>query len=145
MALRTFRDILVVDGSALAQNMYQLLFSAQNRFRVLFAQEYETLFKRSKRLRPDLLIVNSNSLGREVKLEFPSPTILIISRDRFDLKEKSAGLNDVVVIEKPFYPYDLMSVANRLIAGNRARMDKIRLRVHRSKSAFQKRTKKAKK
>ncbi len=135
MALRTFRDILVVDGSALAQNMYQLLFSAQNRFRVLYAEEYETLFKRSKRLRPDLLIVNSNRLGREAKLEFPSPTILIISRDRFDLKEKSAGLEDVVLIEKPFYPYDLMSVANRLIATNRERMNKIKMRINRSKKA----------
>lgn len=131
MALHNFRDILVIDASALARNMYQLLFSPQNRFRVLFADEYESLFKRSKRLRPDLLIVNSNRLTRDAQLEFPAPTILIISKDRFDLKEKSAGLNEVVVIEKPFYPYDLISVANRLIAGNRVKLEKIKKRGQR--------------
>lgn len=118
MPPRIFRDILVVDRSALAKNMYQLLFSSQSRYRVLFAEEYENLFKRSKRLRPDLLIVNSNTLNtqdRQAELKFPAPTILIVSKDRFDLRELVAGRKDVVVIEKPFYPYDLISVANRLI------------------------------
>jgi hypothetical protein len=118
MPPRIFRDILVVDRSALARNMYQLLFSAQSRYRVLFAEEYESLFKRSKRLRPDLLIVNSNALPREehnADLKFPAPAIVIHSKDRVDLKEQVSGRKDVVLIEKPFYPYDLISVANRLI------------------------------
>jgi DNA-binding NtrC family response regulator len=118
MPPRIFRDILVVDRSALARNMYQLLFSAQSRYRVLFAEEYESLFKRSKRLRPDLLIVNSNSLPRQdrhAELKFPAPAIVIMSKDRVDLKEQAAGRKDLVLIEKPFYPYDLISVANRLI------------------------------
>ena len=115
MPPRIFRDILVIDRSALAKNMYQLLFSAQSRYRVLFAEEYESLFKRSKRLRPDLMIVNSNTLERNAELKFPAPAILIVSKDRFDLREQTTGRRDVVVIEKPFYPYDLISVANRLI------------------------------
>ena len=115
MPPRIFRDILVVDRSALACNMYQLLFSSQSRYRVLFAEEYESLFKRSKRLRPDLMIVNSNALDRNAELKFPAPAILIVSKDRVDLREQAAGRKDLVLIEKPFYPYDLISVANRLI------------------------------
>jgi DNA-binding NtrC family response regulator len=123
MPPRIFRDILVIDRSALAKNMYELLFSAQSRYRVLFAEEYESLFKRSKRLRPDLIIVNSNALDKldgrfddkHAELKFPAPAILIVSKDRMDLREQAAGRKDVVKIEKPFYPYDLISVANRLI------------------------------
>jgi len=123
MPPRIFRDILVIDRSALAKNMYELLFSAQSRYRVLYAEEYESLFKRSKRLRPDLMIVNSNALPKNgdkneeqpADLKFPAPAILIVSKDRLDLKEKAVGRKDIVLIEKPFYPYDLISVANRLI------------------------------
>lgn len=123
MPPRIFRDILVIDRSALAKNMYDLLFSAQSRYRVLYAEEYESLFKRSKRLRPDLMIVNSNALPKNddkteeqpAELKFPAPAILIVSKDRLDLKEKAVGRKDIVLIEKPFYPYDLISVANRLI------------------------------
>ena len=116
MPPRILRDILVIDRSMLAKNMYQLLFSAQNRFRVRFSEEYQSLFKKSRRMRPDLLIINSNSLERGTALEFPSPTILIVSKERFDLKEQVADQNGVVLIEKPFYPYDLISVANGLAA-----------------------------
>ncbi len=115
MPPRIMRDILVVDRSMLAKNMYQLLFSAQTRFRVRFSDEYQTLFKKSRRMRPDLLIVNSNALERDVPLEFPCPTVLIASKERLDIKEQAADQNGVVVIEKPFYPYDLISVANGLI------------------------------
>lgn len=115
MPPRIVRDILIVDRSTLACNMYQLLFSAMNRFRVRFADEYESLFKRSRRLRPDLLIVNSNALPRQAPVNFPVPTILIVSKDRLDLREGAVGAGDVVLIEKPFYPYDLISIANRLI------------------------------
>lgn len=118
MPPRVLRDILVIDSSALAQNMYQLLFSSQNRFRVRFGVEYDTFFKKSRRLRPDLLVINSNSLSKDKEPVFPSPAILIVSRNRLDLKERAAGLKNVVLIEKPFYPFDLISVANRLITQN---------------------------
>lgn len=106
---------MVVDRSALARNMYQLLFTSQIRFRVLFADEFKTLFKRSRRLRPDLLVVNSNTLERHGDFAFPCPAIVVVSKDRQDLKEELLGKKDVVIIEKPFYPYDLITVANRLL------------------------------
>ncbi len=120
MPPRILKDIIVVDRSTLACNMYQLLFTPQLRFRVRFSNEYESLMKRSPRLRPDLLVVNSNALSREElgqnkARRFPCPAILICSRDRFDLKEEMTGRNDVILIEKPFYPYDLIALANRLI------------------------------
>src|SRR5215467_9240174 len=108
MPPRIFRDILVVDRSALARNMYQLLFSSQSRYRVMFAEEYESLFKRSKRQRPDIMIVNSKALERNAEPKFPAPAILIISKDRVDLREQAVGRKDLVLIEKPFYPYDLI-------------------------------------
>lgn len=121
MPRRILRDVLVVDRSPLASNMYPLLFTTQNRFRVRFADEYATLFKRSKRLRPDLLVVNSNALARESELVFPCPAILITSPNRLDLKEQAVGLQGIFVVEKPFYPFDLISVANRLIGEPKVR------------------------
>lgn len=115
MPPRIVRDILIVDRSTLAHNMYQLLFTPQLRFRVRFADEFLSLMKRSPRFRPDLLVVNSNALEESSSLEFPCPTILIVSKNRFDLREAIQGRSDVVLIEKPFYPYDLITVANRLI------------------------------
>lgn len=120
MPARILRDVLVIDRSALAQNMYQLLFSAQSRYRVRFGEEFESLFKRSKRLKPDLLIINSNSIPRGNALRFPVPTILIASRDRMDIKEEMTGSKEVVLIEKPFYPFDLLSVASRLVTEGKA-------------------------
>lgn len=122
MPPRVLRDILVVDRSLLACNMYQLLFSAVNRYRVRFADEFESLFKKSRRLRPDLLIVNSNALSKELTLAFPSPAILIASKDRIDLREGLHGKKNVVLIEKPFYPFDLLSIANRLVGNKVIRM-----------------------
>ncbi len=116
MPPRLLRDILVIDNSALARSMYPLLFTPDLRFRVRFGEEYQTLMKRSVRLRPDLLVINSNALPVGAEMKFPSPTILISSRDRIDLKEAIMGRSDVMLIEKPLYPYDLISVANRLMA-----------------------------
>lgn len=115
MPPRILRDVLVVDRSPLACNMYHLLFTAQNRFRVRFADEFRSLFKKSKRLKPDLLVINSNALPQGDPVEFPAPAILIASESRLDLKEAANGIRNLVLVEKPFYPYDLVSVANRLI------------------------------
>lgn len=114
MPPRILRDILVVDSSKLASNMYELLFSPHNRYRLRYGQEYASLFKKSRRLRPDILIINSNSLPKGSELVFPCPAILIVSRDRLDLKEQE-GRKGFVILYKPFYPYDLISIANRLI------------------------------
>ena len=109
---------MVVDHSALACQMYALLFTSKLRFRLRFADELSTLNKLSPRLRPDLFVINSHSLPKNTSLQFPCPTLVITSKDRFDLKEQVAHLEGegrVLLVEKPFYPYDLISLANRLI------------------------------
>ena len=115
MPARTRYDVTIVDHSALARNMYQILFSGKDRFRLRFADEYDSLFKRSPRLRPDLLLVNCNALEKGKELKFPCPTIMIVSKKRFDLKESVPAAKFLSLIEKPFYPYDLLSMANHLI------------------------------
>ena len=118
MPPRILKDLLIVDQSPLAKSMYPLLFTSALRFRIRFGDEYESLAKRSPRLRPDLLIINSNTLSRQASGEvysFPCPALIILSRDRFDLKETLSGVPGVLLVEKPFYPYDLIALANRLI------------------------------
>ncbi len=118
MPPRILKDVMVVDASPLAQQMYSLLFTAKLRFRLRFSDEFATLHKLSPRLRPDLLVINSSALPKDASLKFPCPTLVITSKDRFDLKEQITALkNDepILLVEKPFYPYDLISLANRLI------------------------------
>jgi DNA-binding NtrC family response regulator len=110
---------MVVDKSPLARNMYQILFSGQNRFDINYSEEFDSLFKKSARLKPDLLIINSNALDRGKELKFPCPTIIIASKDRIDLKESAPHAKGLYLLEKPFYPYDLLSVANRLVQDKR--------------------------
>lgn len=118
MPARIRFDIMVVDRSPLAHNLYQLLFAGQNRFRLCFADEFHSLNKRSPRFRPDVLLVNSNTIPKDSlgDYRFPCPTIMVVSKWRVDLKEVVGGQEKVTVIEKPFYPYDLLSMANRLTA-----------------------------
>ncbi len=122
MPARIRYDVMVVDRSPLARNMYQVLFSGQDRFRLLFGEEYQSLFKRSARLRPDLLLVNSNALAVGEPLKFPCPTILLNSKQRNDLKESFPEDDPQrVLLEKPFYPYELLSIAHRLVRDKRER------------------------
>ncbi len=133
MPARIRIDVLIVDRSTLAHNLYQLLFTGQNRFRISFADEFQSLTKRSHRFRPDILLVNSNAIERDTLngFRFPCPTILIASKDRLDLQESTAEQKQVTLIDKPFYPYDLLSVVNRL-AGQR--IEKERKKVKRKSS-----------
>ncbi|MBI2082115.1 MAG: hypothetical protein HYT76_00965 [Deltaproteobacteria bacterium] len=119
MPAKIFYDVLVVDHSPLAQNMYQVLFSTNDRFRLRFSEEYESLFKRSTRFRPDLLLINSNAIAQDQELKFPSPTILIASKSRTDIKESAAEVSDLYLLEKPFYPYDLLSIAHKMVRDKR--------------------------
>ena len=119
MPKRVRYDVLVVDRSTLARNLYQILFSNQDRFRIDFANEFTSLAKRSPRFKPDLLLVNSNAIGRGETPMFPCPTILIISKDRLDLKESLDESRKLFILEKPFYPYDLLSVASRMVREKR--------------------------
>ncbi|QQR81888.1 MAG: hypothetical protein IPJ69_07335 [Deltaproteobacteria bacterium] len=135
MPPRILKDVMVIDRSALASQMYALLFTPKLRFRLRFSDEFSTLHKLSPRLRPDLLVINSNSLSKDEALNFPCPTLVISSKDRFDLKEQVIQMaeSSVLLVEKPFYPYDLISLANRLInspkTSKRGRKKKGELRV----------------
>lgn len=118
MPPRLLKDVMIVDASALARQMYSLLFTTKLRFRLRFSDEFAPLHKLSPRLRPDLLVINSSALPKDQSLKFPCPTLVITSKDRFDLKEQLATLEkeeSILLVEKPFYPYDLISLANRLI------------------------------
>lgn len=119
MPARIFYDILVVDHSLLAQNLYQVLFSTNDRFRLKFSEEYESLFKRSARFRPDLLLINSNAVPQDHELKFPCPTILIHSKNRNDIKETAPEIPDLFLLEKPFYPYDLLSMTHKMVRDKR--------------------------
>ena len=121
MPARIRYDVLVIDRSPLARNLYQVLFSGQERFHLSFSDEYQTLFKKSNRFRPDLLLINSNALPAGQSFDFPSSTILIASKNRFDLKESLPQSDRLFLLEKPFYPYDLLSIAQRLIHDQKER------------------------
>ncbi len=120
MPQRTRYEVRVVDPSPLARNMYQILFSGQEHFRVTFSDDFASLAKQSVRFRPDLLLVNGNLLKEKVPPagpapKFPCSTIALVSRGEMDLKEAFSEIRDLSLLEKPFYPYDLLSLANRLI------------------------------
>lgn len=121
MPARILYDILIVDRSPLAQNLYQVLFSTNNRFRLGFSDEYESLFKKSARFRPDLLLMNSNTLPRNHDLRFPCETLLLHSKDRTDIKEKAQEIPGLYLLEKPFYPYDLLSMTHKMVRDKRER------------------------
>lgn len=119
MPARIRYDVTVIDRSPLARNLYQVLFSGQDRFRINFTDDYSGFFKRSPRLRPDLLLINSNSLEPGTELKFPCATILITSRNRTDLREMGTENRQLALLGKPFYPYDLLSQAIRMVRDKR--------------------------
>ncbi|MBI1909611.1 MAG: hypothetical protein HYS22_05525 [Deltaproteobacteria bacterium] len=108
------KKVVVVDSSLLAKNMYGTLFSALPACELDYWENAQPLSEKKKQ---DLLIVNSNTIPQGTVVSFPPsvPVILLVSRDRFDLKEQYGGSLQVSLIEKPFYPYDLLSEVNRLL------------------------------
>lgn len=111
------KRIAVVDSSLLARNMYRTLFAPLGSLEI---ECWENIQAMQEKKRPNLFIVNSNTLPRYAEeLSFPTsaPVILLTSPDRNDLKEQCRRQPGVSLIEKPFYPYDLLSEANRLLGG----------------------------
>ncbi|MDO8461804.1 MAG: response regulator [Deltaproteobacteria bacterium] len=109
------KRIAVVDSSLLARNMYRVLFAPLGSSEIECWENSQSVKEKKK---PDLLIVNSNAIPRQAEeLPFPSavPMILLMSPDRNDLKERFRNRPGVSLIEKPFYPYDLLSEMNRLL------------------------------
>ena len=108
--------LLVIDRSELAKNMYALLFRDLPGFRIEFASDSQGLLDRQRRARPHVILINSNALERNNTPAFLSeyPTVILASPDRLDLKALVQEYDKVTMVEKPFYPYDLITVINRV-------------------------------
>ena len=108
------KRILIVDASLLAKNMYRLLFMNLPGYEVDY---WEKLAPFSGKKGPHLIILNSNALsvGQSVDLPTTTPVILLASKGRTDLHESFQSKKEVTFIEKPFYPYDLLSEINRIL------------------------------
>lgn len=108
--------LLVIDRSELAKNMYELLFRDLPGFRIEFASDGEGLLTRQRRARPHVILVNSNALEKNQIPDFLSeyPTVILAAVDRLDLKALPQENEKVTLVEKPFYPYDLITVINRV-------------------------------
>lgn len=108
--------LLVIDRSSLARNMYELLFRDLPGFRIEFAESSDGLMDRQRRARPHVVLVNSNALEKLVRPDFVDeyPTVILSSPDRLDLKALVQDHTMITLVEKPFYPYDLITVINRV-------------------------------
>lgn len=108
--------LLVIDRSELAKNMYQLLFRDLPGFRIEFADNGEGVMTRQRRARPHVILVNSNSLEKNGAPEYirEYPTVILASPERLDLRALAQDNEKVTLVEKPFYPYDLITVINRV-------------------------------
>ncbi len=110
--------LFIIDRSVLARNMYQLLFADLPGYRVEYGENGKGLAGRQRRARPHLVIVNGNAFQESEQddrtfLEEYS-TILLVSPTRSDLKEFAQQKDNITVVQKPFYPYDLITVINRI-------------------------------
>jgi len=114
--------LLVIDHSALARNMYELLFRNLPGYQLEFADSAEGLTDRQRRARPHVVIMNSNALTHVTEnaaaFAFVAeyPTLLLNAPDRLDLKMLAREHDKVHLVEKPFYPYDLITEINRIAA-----------------------------
>lgn len=111
--------LYVVDRSVLARNMYNLLFRDLPGFRVEYGDTLDGLTKRQRRARPHLILVNGNALSDgtvvlDACLVAEYPTIVLASPSRTDLKELAWREQNITLVEKPFYPYDLIAIINRV-------------------------------
>ncbi len=108
--------LLIIDRSVLAKNMYELLFQEIPGFRIEFAESTEGIEERQRRGKPHLILINSNAIPQGDRISFAEefPTVLMGSADRQDLKAIAREQDKVTFVEKPFYPYDLITIINRV-------------------------------
>ena len=111
MSRRRKLHLLIIDKSVLARNMYALLFANPGAYFVNYADSVDKLKKLKTHEKPDVLVLNSNVIGRGEPLNRGKmPTLLLCSPDRLDLKDEYEGEHkDLILVEKPFYPYNLLS------------------------------------
>ena len=108
--------LLIIDRSELAKNMYELLFRDLPGYRIELADSADGLADRQRRARPHVILVNSNALEKSVEPAFVAdyPTVVLGAPDRMDLKALAREHDNVAIVEKPFYPYDLITIINRV-------------------------------
>jgi DNA-binding response OmpR family regulator len=116
MPRRRKLHLLIIDRSVLARNMYTLLFANPGYYYLSYADDVDKLKKLRTHEKPDILILNSNVLGRGESFQRGRiPTILLCGADRHDLREEYEGAKGLALVEKPFYPYGLMSIVSQLL------------------------------
>ncbi len=108
--------LLIIDRSELAKNMYGLLFRDLPGYRIEFAESADGLDARQRRAKPHVILINGNAIEQEGRPAFIDeyPTVLISGPQRMDLKELAREEDKVELVPKPFYPYDLITVINRV-------------------------------
>ena len=129
MPRRRKLHLLIIDHSMLAQNMYDFLFSGahQGSYHLNFIDSISKLKKLRIHEQPDVLILNSNAIERdEVLHRGKIPTLLLCSADRTDLKESYAEAKGMILVDKPFYPYDLLLLINHLVQNHTKKTSKVK-------------------
>lgn len=108
----------IIDRSELAKNMYQLLFESLPDYKVEFLDNGDDLADRQRRARPHIVLVNSNAIekGEDPQFLKDYPAVLIASADRIDLRALVDANDQLSLVTKPFYPYDLITEINAVAA-----------------------------
>ncbi|OGP17716.1 MAG: hypothetical protein A3I75_06130 [Deltaproteobacteria bacterium RIFCSPLOWO2_02_FULL_50_16] len=126
MPRRRKLHLLIIDQSALARNMYTLLFGYSEGYALQYAESIEKLNRLKTHEKPDVLILNSNAIARGASFQRGRvPTLLLCSADRADLKEEYAAMKSLTVVPKPFYPYDLILLVNQMAQIQRKKTKKV--------------------
>lgn len=118
--------MLVIDNSLLATNMYKLLFAGHPEWEVQYIPELATLTRWQVNPRKwRVMIVNTGVAGRDpggltsIFTERPGlqkiPKIFLISPGQGALKDDLSKLQETSLVQKPFFPYDLLTQLNQII------------------------------
>ena len=120
--------MLVVDDSLLATNMYRLLFASHPEWEVDYVSDLTPISRfrsRSKGPAWQVIIVNTSVAARDpgsLPQLFQSKSatkqlakIFLISPGQGALKDDLSRLPFTTLVQKPFFPYDLIMQMNRII------------------------------
>lgn len=129
--------MLVVDNSLLATNMYRLLFAGHPEWEVDYASDLGPITQLKKGGRTgswQVVIINTGVVGRDPGLLLQTmqsrpalknvPKIFLISPGQGALKDDLSRLPTATLVQKPFFPYDLIMQLNRIILQNNGQKKK---------------------
>ena len=131
--------MLAVDDSLLATNMYRLLFAGHPEWDIDYVSDVTPITKfRSGGKSPawKVIIVNTSVAARDpgsllqIFQEKPAlrktPKIFLISPGQGALKDDLSLLPVTTLVQKPFFPYDLIMQINRiLLHGNEKKKNRV--------------------